>query len=172
MPKGYSNNEENYEEVSANKKKPFLTILVIILLIGSMSGFAWSYMKYQKAQSQLIKLTTPEGQKEMAKQEIDALVLKVSKHILLPTNEQPVVALIQNAEELAKNQAFYTGSKDGDQVLIYQQNAKAVIYNPREDILVNVGPIYIEKDQNQQTNNATDANTNNGNNTSTSTETP
>lgn len=145
---------ENNIAQPSNKKGWIIFLLVMaLLLLGSTGGFVWSYSKYKKAQKQIAQLITPEGQAEVAQKEIDALLAKVGALIILPTDEQPIVATIQNAEELAKSQAFYINAQNGDNVLIYQSNAKAIIYNPREDILVNVGPIYIEKNQNQPTEN-------------------
>jgi hypothetical protein len=72
-------------------------------------------------------------------------VAKVRRHIVLPENETPIMATIEKADELAKTQPFYAGAVNGDKVLIYQQAAKAIIYNLAKDVLVNVGPVFMDK---------------------------
>ena len=135
---------EKIDEVSEKKRggKGIIFVL-LILLIAAVVGFVWSYSNYRSIKKQVSVLSTPEGQQQVAQQEIDAIVAKVGRLIVLP-NETPILATIQNAEELAKTQPFYVGSTNGDRVLIYQQAAKAIIYNEAKDILVNVGPVFIQ----------------------------
>jgi len=83
------------------------------------------------------------GQSEEAKkaQETKNLVTKVGQYIILPKGEDPVVALINDRELLAKEQKFYQDAQNGDVLLIYPKAAKAIIYSPKRNILVNVGPL-------------------------------
>lgn len=74
------------------------------------------------------------------KKEIEAIIQQVSRLILLPSEQEPVIATIQNAEVLASQQAFYQSAVDGDKLLVYPQ--KALIYRPTENKLINVGPVY------------------------------
>jgi hypothetical protein len=73
------------------------------------------------------------------------LLTKVSRHIVLPSSEQPFIATIENIDNLVKAQKFYEGAKNGDKLLIYRD--RAIIYDPARDVLVNVGPIYVSDDQ-------------------------
>lgn len=43
---------------------------------------------------------------------------------------------------------FYTNAKNGDKLIIYKQ--KAIIYDPVNNKLVNVGPVFIQKQQQNQ----------------------
>lgn len=74
------------------------------------------------------------------KKEIEAIIQQVSRLILLPSEQEPVIATIQNAEVLASQQAFYQDAANGDKLLVYPQ--KALIYRPDENKLINVGPVY------------------------------
>lgn len=120
------------------------TVALGMLLIMSVAGFVWSYIKYNDYKSKVARLSTPEGQQEMVKKQTAELVNKVKRHIVLPANEEPTVATILDAVGLAKDQPFYKGAKNGDKVLIYVKAQKALIYNEKEDLLVNVGPVFIE----------------------------
>ena len=139
--------EEEIVSVPEKKSSGGKAIFVLlILLILATAGFVWSYSNYRSIKKQASVLSTPEGQQQLAQQEIDVIVAKVGRLIVLP-NETPILATIQNAEELAKTQPFYVGSTNGDRVLIYQQAAKAIIYNEAKDILINVGPVFMDKNQ-------------------------
>lgn len=113
-----------------NKKIVSLLIIIIIALLG--------YAVYDK----FFTTTTPEGQ--LSEKEIKSLVTKVSKLINVP-DEMPVVAKIIKAEELIVEQKFYTGSKDGDYLIVFPTTQKAMIYREDEDRLINVGPIIVDQ---------------------------
>lgn len=80
---------------------------------------------------------------EAVQAEIEKALSLVSRHIILPQNETPVMASIVNAEELIAEQPFYSNTVNGDILLIYSENRRAILYSPERDILVNVGPINI-----------------------------
>lgn len=130
--------------------KVLWVILITLLIILVATLFS-----YRKVSKRLAHLSTVAGQQEVVKKEVQDLVSKVSKLILLPGNETPTVATIADAENLSKTQPFYKGSHNGDKVLIYFQTQKAYIYDPVKNLLVNVGPVYIE---NRATRTSTTAN--------------
>jgi hypothetical protein len=78
------------------------------------------------------------------------VVTLVSEHYLLPTNETPTVAAIQDLDKL-KGQAFFEDAKNGDYVLIYSKAKLALLYREADDKLVNVGPVNIDADAAGQT---------------------
>ena len=67
-------------------------------------------------------------------------MLAVGKLIVLPTDQQPTVATIQDVAALSKEQPFFIGAEDGDKLLIYSD--KAIIYSVKNGKLINVGPVY------------------------------
>ncbi len=64
---------------------------------------------------------------------------------MLPKNEPPSIATINNIALLQKDSPFYKDAHNGDVLLIYFQAKKAYIYNPTENIIVNTGPVSVEK---------------------------
>lgn len=74
--------------------------------------------------------------------EINLLVRQISRLMLLPEGETPVVGTITNASALSKTQPFFKDASDGDKVLVYSQAQKAILYSPSRGILINVGPIF------------------------------
>lgn len=136
-------------------------IIFAVLFLLAAGGFVWSYINYSNAKKQLVVLTDPKAQQEAAKKEVQALVDKVKKLVVLPENEDPTIATITDAPALAKEQPFYKDAHNGDKLMVYMQAKKAFIYDPNRNILVNVGPIYMENSA-QQVQNALNIEVRNG----------
>lgn len=81
---------------------------------------------------------TPE---EQARKELGAAVVAVEKLMILPQGDEPVLATVTDADALTKQQAFFAGAVNGDQLLLFPRNLKAVLYSPSRKMIVNVGPI-------------------------------
>ncbi len=79
-------------------------------------------------------LKNPEiqGQKE-----IDSLVNKVSKLMVLPVGESPSIATVTDPEKL-KDQPFFTNSMVGDKVLVYEISNKVILFRPSENKIIEV----------------------------------
>lgn len=113
-----------------NTKK--FTLPVLVLLLIGMTGTAIFF--YQKA------ATLKKDPQAAVTQEIEALVAKVGKLIVLPTGEVPTVATVSDPEKL-KDQPFFAKAKAGDKVLIYQKAAKAYLYDVVNNKILEVAPI-------------------------------
>jgi len=137
----------NTESRGGMSFNPAVLVLLVLFVLSSV-GFVWSFMNYRTYKNKYSNIGTPAGQQEVAKQEIAALVAKVSKHIVLPKDEEPTVATVVDAAALAKDQPFYKDAHNGDKVLIYVKAQKAIIFDEKNDRLVNVGPVYIDKQAN------------------------
>lgn len=72
------------------------------------------------------------------------LVARVSKLIVLPKDETPTIATVNDPMEL-KDQPFFANAKKGDKVLIYTNAKKAILYDPVENKVVDIAPINIGK---------------------------
>lgn len=70
---------------------------------------------------------------------------KVGK-LIVPPQEEPVMAVVTAADSLIKEQAFYAGVENGDILLIYPQAGKAILYSAKKDRLLNVGPVQVGAD--------------------------
>jgi len=110
------------------KAKLIIGLFILLVFVGAVLKF------------------TPLGQKvprEEAKkaQETKEILAKIGRHLMLPVGEEPVVAIIKDKELLVKEQTFYLDAQNGDYLVVYPKAAKALIYSPKRDMLVNVGPI-------------------------------
>jgi type II secretory pathway pseudopilin PulG len=124
--------------------KSFGLIVLVLLLVGALAGFTWSYFQYRRMSAEVQHLSSIEGQQEVAKQETQELLSKIKQFIILPDDEEPIVATITDPEKLAAEQNFYQGAIKGDKVLVFVKAQKAVIYSPERNILVNVGPAFMQ----------------------------
>lgn len=113
--------------------------LIIGMIIGAVG--LWSYNHYYGPKT----ATAPVDQISQA--DTKDLLAKIGKLIILPTGEDPIVAKINDAAALIKDQVFYKGAQNGDVVFVYQKAAKAVVYSPSRNIIVNVGPVFLNNQQ-------------------------
>jgi hypothetical protein len=137
-----------------NRKKLTLILLsaVIVLLLAIIGVLYW---KYQQASGNEVTKN-----KETSQRIID----KVANLYMVPDGEDPTVALIQDKEKLG-NQEFFKKAQNGDYLLVYQKDKIALVYREKDNKLVNVGPVNLSDQDQQQGQTA-------GEQTQTGTETP
>ncbi len=124
--------------------KRIISGIVIVLIIVVGGYFLWKSTPAKTATS--VASTTSEVQTTQAAQADQAAQAKIlleqlSKLMILPQGEQPIIATINDASALIKEQPFYTGAINGDVVFIFQNAAKAIVFSPSRNLIVNVGPI-------------------------------
>jgi hypothetical protein len=122
------------------KQRSFLKFVLLILSYVIVAALAWKVAEQWEVD--------PAKQQARAEGEIRSTVDRVRKLMILPdpATELPQVAVVNDAEGLAKSQAFFAGVKNGDQVLIYLKSQKAIIYRASENKIVNVGPVIADGD--------------------------
>lgn len=79
---------------------------------------------------------------KISESEAQKIKAEIVKLINTP-QEEPVMALVTNADQLITEQPFYQGVTNGDVLVIYPQARKAILFNPRTNKLVNVGPVNV-----------------------------
>jgi hypothetical protein len=79
---------------------------------------------------------------KISEREAAKLKVEIGKLINTP-QEEPVMALVTNADQLIAEQPFYQGVTNGDVLVIYPQSRKAVLYSPKTKKLINVGPVNV-----------------------------
>lgn len=79
---------------------------------------------------------------------VDVVKSRVSKHIVLPTDEEPALLTVTDNSKLTT--AFLKQTQNGDKVLVYPQNKKAIIYRPAIDRIVDIGPVEIDQPQSER----------------------
>ncbi len=108
-------------------------ILVLVLLIFS----AFMYVQYNEAKEK-ITTNTPAA----TTQQVDNVVAKVGKLMILPKDQKPTVYTVASTEKL-KDQVFFADAKSGDKVLIYNMRKQAILYRPSTNQIINVSSVTV-----------------------------
>lgn len=140
----------NKQSARGQKKKMFIRFIVYLTLLALVVFAAWSFYGYQEAKKKLLKLSTVEGQQEVQQREIDELLAQLKRHMLLPEDEQPTIATVTDIDELKGQQPFFEKASNGDKVVIYVNNHKAIIYSPEKDMIINVGTLVVDNPNAEQ----------------------
>ena len=132
--------EIQQQEVPVAEKPKTMKRLAGILFVALIAIGGWLYYRKvglpQAIFSSNAKLTDIQ-QKALASE----YVAQVGKHMLLPLDDQPIVATVDDPALLIKQQAFFLGSVKGDVVLIFPKTQRAILFSPSRNKIVNAGPI-------------------------------
>ncbi len=107
---------------------------LVFILIGVVIGVAIAH-SYFPSSGDATGLAANTNDAQVIQKTIDDL----SKLMILPKDESPVVATINDASKLIAQQPFYADAINGDIIIVYQKSLKAIIYSPSRNIIVNVG---------------------------------
>lgn len=129
-------NEETLSEAPGGTKNRNVLWMAGILILIVIALLGWTAMR-QRAASK--------GPSTAA--EVQALVARVAKHIVVKQDETPSVAVVQDADLLRKqNSVFYKDAQNGDRLLVWSD--KAVLYSPSRDVILTVLSLNIPLPQN------------------------
>lgn len=106
------------------------SIIIAVAILVAIPGF-YFYNQYQKTQA---LLQNPAAAQQ---EEVKQLVAKVGKLMVLPQNETPTVATVSDKNKL-KDQPFFQKAENGDKLLIYAKAAKAILYRPSVNKIIEV----------------------------------
>lgn len=124
---------ESNKKNTVSLKYVLIGLTVVVLVLAAISGYF--YVQYQNLKK------NPE---QITKAENEALVEEVGKIYALPKDETPTIATVIDKEKL-KDQPFFANAQNGDKILIYTKSKKAIIYRPKEKVIVNAGPIALDQ---------------------------
>ncbi len=113
------------------KKSVIISFLILALLaVGGGGAGVYYFNKYQK---EMKKVSNPEA-------DVKVLLENVGKLIDLPTDEEPTVATVTNADQISA-QPFFAKAKNGDRVIIYTNARLAILFDENVGKIMNVGTI-------------------------------
>lgn len=112
---------------SSSTHTRIIALLLALLVIAVGAGVYF----YQKA---------AETPREQATSELDTIVARVGRLMVLPEGEMPTLATVSDPEKL-KSQPFFAHAQKGDAVLIYAIARKAILYNPTLNKIVEIAPV-------------------------------
>jgi hypothetical protein len=82
-----------------------------------------------------------EGTTKSSRQ-VNDVISRVSKLIILPQDEKPTIVTVKDASKL-KGEQFYAEARNGDVTLVYSQAKKAILYRPSANVIVNVANVTV-----------------------------
>jgi hypothetical protein len=158
--------EKSIEEILEKPKKMkkivifCLIFLAVFVLLGTNFYF---YLKYKKETSNKSQVQNRQQEKspteeEKAKFELNSIKEKIGQFFDLPSDEEPVLATVTDIEKI-KGQKFFTKAQNGDKVLIYTQNKKAILFRPGTGKIIEASTI-LGLDEGKETKNDSDSDEN------------
>ena len=108
---------------------PFVIFCILLLGVLGVAGyFYWEWNSLRQ---------NPQTVRE---EKIKEVVAQVRQLIDLPRGETPILANISDTSNLG-DQAFFENAKEGDVVLYYSEARKAYLYDPKQNIIVEVATL-------------------------------
>jgi hypothetical protein len=113
-----------------SKRKTIKILFGIVFLAILAIAIYSSYMLY--------RVKDPDFQKKQSDEKTQKIISQVGKLYDLP-QETPQVATVADVDALKKTQPFFEKAVNGDQILIYTN--QAIIYRPSTNKIMNVGTV-------------------------------
>jgi hypothetical protein len=108
-----------------------------VLVLALLSLFL--FQQYHEARDKLSAAHNPAASSEGVKNVIAA----VRKLVVLPADQTPTVATVQDVEKL-RGQSFFAQAKNGDKVLVYNAEKEAILYRPSTNQIVTIAPVSVD----------------------------
>jgi hypothetical protein len=112
-------------------------LLLGVVIVGVVAAGGWWAFSAQTGDI-LANLSANAGEK-LTDAQVQAVISRVSKFMVVPSDEKPSVVVLRGTAELAAQQPFYRDAKDGDVLIVY--SSRAIIYDAKANKLVSVSPI-------------------------------
>ncbi len=112
--------------------------LLCVLVFVVLGLYINSRIQLKKANQDLAQQQSDPSVK--VRQEAEELTAAVGKLIVLPEDEQPTIATVNDLKKL-QDQPFFANAQLGDKVLIYTKARKAILYRPFENKIIELAPL-------------------------------
>lgn len=116
-----------------------LIVLAALLFVGVLMG--GGFFAYQQRYAAAGNSQEATGDLN----DVTYVIGRVSRHMVLPSDEMPALLTVTDNAKLTSS--FLKQAKNGDKVLVYQTNKKAILYRPGTDRIIDVGPVAIDNVQ-------------------------
>lgn len=118
------------QSLNLRKNLQVFVIIVLVIILGVVS---FAYFREKNRETTLTEL------EDAQKKEAQEIIKKLGRHIVLPSDEEPVIATIIDAEKLKQKSKFYELSQNGFKVILYRD--RGILYDPRRDIIVSIASV-------------------------------
>jgi hypothetical protein len=123
-----------------SRKTKLYTVLVVAAIL--LVGFFIQMNRIERLREENARLSDPQ---KAAQLEADRITAELRNLIELP-DETPTVATVVDVEKLS-DQPFFANAQNGDKVLLFPENKKAILYRPSTKKIVEVAPINLGDQQ-------------------------
>lgn len=122
--------------VAVTSQKSLWPVVMVLTILFLISASIAGYFYYQYRHSSPV----------VDAKEIEDLSQEIGKFMMLPENETPTLATVTDREKLAE-QPFFQKAENGDKVLIFSQNGRAILYRPSQKKIVDVTSVNVNQPQ-------------------------
>ena len=122
----------------SNKYKKIIILLLFLFIISTF--FAWLFYLRSK-QTGLKLFQKPVPTKTVRINPNQSILSELEKRLVLPKGSSTIF----NLSDLAglTKQPFFAGAKPTDKLILFQEEKKAVLYDPIAQQIINIGPLLI-----------------------------
>ena len=85
----------------------------------------------------------------LAQKEVTRLINKLARFVILPENDEPVLAIVSDASKVADQAPFFRVAQNGDELLIYPKSGQVILYRPVVEKIVGMTTISTQATANQ-----------------------
>lgn len=118
------------------KRKPFFFNFSFILFVALL---VLGYLYYQKT-LELKAMKGPLANSGYSEEEIQKVTNEMKSRVLVaPNDEVKILGVIDNPDQLRKEQVFYKDVEKGDYVFVFTVTSRALIWRPSESKVINFG---------------------------------
>lgn len=117
-----------------------VALIVVILVLSGMIFYFYPQCQYKKAVAIQAVSETASSEERKAQKEVQEIKETVSQFMELPEDEDPILATVTDIEKI-KTQPFFANGQNGDKVLIYANNKKAILYRPATKKIIEVSVV-------------------------------
>lgn len=122
------------------RRSKLLGIIIFILILGLAGTSGYFYYQYYRLSKSSVM------NQLQAEEETVRLVKALGKLMLIPKDETPTIATVTDVDKL-KDQSFFKDAKNGNKVIIFPNIKQVIIYDPEQNLIINVGSINFSGDQ-------------------------
>ncbi len=122
------------QEKKTNRSNLIVAFLVFVIM--STLGIT-SFYFYEQYRKPGIVPSVALSSVAQAKKDLDETKAVIGEIMDLPDDEEPILAIVTDATKM-KNQSFYVNAINGDRVLIYTLNKKAILFRPSTKKIIKV----------------------------------
>jgi hypothetical protein len=131
--------EDEKRAIEKKARKDNLIVAFLVFVIMSTIGATAFYFYLQYKKPGMVPNASLSNA-EQARKDAEETKHLIGEMIELPDDEEPILATVTNVEKV-KSQKFFAKALNGDRVLIYSINKKAILFRPSTNKIIEVSQV-------------------------------